>query len=136
MLYIILFKTYYLRLNKMSKYATLSNDGLKSAYESLKKSIDLQNNVPIVVIPHKDLKLSKELFLFRRDMKVQRLLTAIRLNISLLPSQGLYLFVRSNSSDKSYSNILNPNAVMSDIYNQYNTCGFLFIQCAIENTFG
>ena len=87
------------------------------------------NHIPVIFVGE-NVKLTKDLYLFRKDVTMMVLMKILRrdLGVKLDPSSGLYLFVNKS--------IIGVGTTVGDLVRQYNDCGFLVIQVAIENTFG
>jgi len=92
------------------------------------------NYIPVIILPNKDIEISKRRFLFPRDNNFSYSLCAVRKHISgLKPSEAIFFLI----DDK----LVNCTELVGDFYDKYKLDkrahdAFMYIKIFKENSFG
>jgi hypothetical protein len=92
------------------------------------------NYVPVIILPNKDIEISKRRFLFPRDNNFGYCVAAVRHHISgLKPSEAIFFLIDDR--------LINITELVGDFYEGYKrdkreNDAFLYIKIFKENSFG
>ena len=120
-------------INKMS--TTLVNsktfDELYTKESSLELKNKYPNKIPVIIFTVNEIDIQKRKYLVDKGISCGQLLAIFRSKINKISqADGLYMFIGDNSS------LAPASKTLVEIFDEYNTNGFLKVHLAKESTFG
>ena len=89
------------------------------------------NKIPVIIFTVNDIKIQKRKYLVDQSITCGQLLAIFRSKIDKISkADGLYMFIGDNSS------LAPASKTLVEIFDEYNTNGFLKVHLAKESTFG
>jgi GABA(A) receptor-associated protein len=107
--------------------------------ESTKIRRKYANRIPVIVDRGDKYSpiISKNKYIVPTEIPVMEFMQVIRKQIQLKPSEGIHMFILVQEGDKMNKIMPKMNDTMGMVYEQSkNNDGYLYIEYAIENTFG
>ena len=112
----------------------INNKNFEDLYtqeSSLELKNKYPNKVPVIIFTVNDIDIKKRKYLVDKGISCGQLLAIFRSKINKISqADGLYMFIGDNCS-------LSPSSkTLIEIFDEYNTNGFLKVHLAKESTFG